>query len=86
VGSFAADQRGYRDEQNSSYGITTLVNNKSRVYKGGSWDDQANWLNPAARRHLQEDESTADIGFRCAMTMLGSSEIKSVGKPQFKTR
>lgn len=86
VGSFAADQRGYRDEQNSSYGITTLVNNKSRVYKGGSWDDQASWLNPATRRHLQEDESTADIGFRCAMTMLGSSEIKSVGKPQFKTR
>lgn len=83
--SFQADQRGYGDEENKLYyGVTTLVNNKSRVYKGGSWDDQAQWLNPAARRHLQEDESTADIGFRCAMTMLGSSEIKSVGKPQFK--
>lgn len=81
---FNPDQRGYRDEQSSLYGVTTLVNDKSRVYKGGSWDDQAQWLNPATRRHLQEDESTADIGFRCAMTMLGSSEIRSAGKPQFK--
>ncbi len=78
------DQRGYRDEQSALYGVTTLVNDKSRVYKGGSWDDQAYWLNPATRRHLQQDESTADIGFRCAMTMLGSSEIRSQGKPQFK--
>ena len=81
---YNADQRGYRDEQSNLYGITTLVNDKSRVYKGGSWNDQAQWLNPAARRHLQEDESTADIGFRCAMTMLGPSEIRSSGKPQFK--
>lgn len=83
--AYNADQRGYRDEQSALYGITTLVNDKSRVYKGGSWNDQAQWLNPAARRHLQEDESTADIGFRCAMTMLGPSEIKSSGKPQFKS-
>lgn len=82
---YNADQRGYRDEQSPLYGVTTLVNDKSRVYKGGSWNDQAQWLNPAARRHLQEDESTADIGFRCAMTMLGPSEIKSGGKPQFKS-
>lgn len=83
---YVADQRGYRDEESPLYGITTLINNKSRVYKGGSWDDQAQWLNPAARRHLQEDESTADIGFRCAMTMLGSSEISTKGKPQFRGR
>ena len=70
------DQRGYRDEESSLYGITTLVNNKSRVYKGGSWNDQAHWLNPATRRHLQQDEASADIGFRCAMTMLGSTKIK----------
>jgi sulfatase modifying factor 1 len=81
---YNADQRGYRDEQSALYGITTLVNDKSRVYKGGSWDDQAQWLNPASRRHIQEDESTADIGFRCAMTMLGASEIRPQGKPQFK--
>ncbi|MDQ7948336.1 MAG: SUMF1/EgtB/PvdO family nonheme iron enzyme [Pedobacter sp.] len=83
---YVADQRGYRDEQTNLYGVTTLVNNKSRVYKGGSWDDQAQWLNPAARRHIQEDESTADIGFRCAMTMLGSSEVRSKGKPQFSNK
>jgi sulfatase modifying factor 1 len=81
---FTADQRGYRDPQSNLYGVTTLVNDKSRVYKGGSWDDQAQWLNPATRRHLQEDDSTADIGFRCAMTMLGKAEIRSTGKPQFK--
>jgi len=78
-----ADQRGYRDPAGDLYGEITMINDKSRVYKGGSWDDQALWLNPATRRYLQQDESTADIGFRCAMTMLGASEIRSTGKPQF---
>lgn len=81
-----ADQRGYRDRENDLYGEITLVNNKSRVYKGGSWNDQALWLNPATRRHMQQDEASADVGFRCAMTMLGASEISTAGKPQFKTR
>jgi sulfatase modifying factor 1 len=81
-----ADQRGYRDRENGLYGETTLVNNKSRVYKGGSWNDQAIWLNPAARRFLQQDESSADIGFRCAMTMLGASEISTAGKREFKVK
>ena len=31
------------------YGITTLVSDKSRVYKGGSWNDRAYWLSPGAR-------------------------------------
>ncbi|RZK43711.1 MAG: gliding motility lipoprotein GldJ [Pedobacter sp.] len=74
--TYDADQRGYRDEQSQLlYGVSTLVNDKSRVYKGGSWNDQAQWLNPAARRHMQEDDSAADVGFRCAMTMLGPSAI-----------
>lgn len=81
-----ADQRGYRDPQSELYGEITLINDKSRVYKGGSWNDQALWLNPASRRFLQQDESTADIGFRCAMTMLGAPEIRSSGKPQFKNK
>jgi len=84
--TYNADQRGYRDEENKLYGEITLVNNKSRVYKGGSWDDQALWLNPATRRFLQQDESTADLGFRCAMTMLGASEIHPGGKRQFKPK
>ncbi|MBE9600391.1 SUMF1/EgtB/PvdO family nonheme iron enzyme [Pedobacter sp. MC2016-24] len=82
-----ADQRGYRDRANAElYGETTLVTDKSRVYKGGSWNDQALWLNPATRRFMQQDESTADIGFRCAMTMLGAPEIRTIGKPHFKTK
>lgn len=84
--NYRADQRGYRDEQTNLYGITTLINDKSRVFKGGSWNDQAMWLNPAARRFMQQEESSADIGFRCAMTMLGASEVKSSGKPQFTNK
>jgi len=86
--TYKADQRGFKDaEKNLPNGeMLTLYNDKSRVYKGGSWNDQAMWLNPAARRFLQEDESTADIGFRCAMTMLGAPEVKSAGKPQFKNK
>ena len=67
------DVRGFKDEeQKELYGKTTLVNNKSRVYKGGSWNDRAYWLNPGTRRHMQQDESTAMTGFRCAMTMVGN--------------
>lgn len=67
------DVRGFNDEaQEELYGKTTLVNDKSRVYKGGSWNDRAYWLNPATRRHMQQDESNAMIGFRCAMTMVGN--------------
>ncbi|SOD20151.1 SUMF1/EgtB/PvdO family nonheme iron enzyme [Pedobacter xixiisoli] len=86
--SYKADQRGYRDAQTALANgeVLTLYNDRSRVYKGGSWNDQAIWLNPAARRYLQEDESAADIGFRCAMTMLGSSEVRSAGKAQFKNK
>ena len=84
--NYRADQRGYRDEQTNLYGISTLINDKSRVFKGGSWNDQAMWLNPAARRFQQQDESSADIGFRCAMTMLGASEVRSSGKPQFTNK
>jgi hypothetical protein len=35
---------------------------------------------------MQEDEASAEIGFRCAMTLVGSPEVSSKsGKPQFKT-
>lgn len=83
--NFVADQRGTRDQINPDlYGEITLVNDKSRVYKGGSWNDQAMWLNPAMRRFMQQDESSSEVGFRCAMTMLGASEIDSRGKAEFK--
>lgn len=70
------DVRGFKDEaQAELYGKTTLVNDKSRVYKGGSWNDRAYWLNPATRRFAQQDESSAMIGFRCAMTMVGNNSF-----------
>jgi len=85
--TYQADQRGYRDAQklNLNEEGVTLINDKSRVYKGGSWNDMAYWLNPATRRFLSQDESSAEIGFRCAMTMLGAPEISTSGKRSFKT-
>ncbi|MFM6935128.1 MAG: SUMF1/EgtB/PvdO family nonheme iron enzyme [Flavobacteriales bacterium] len=56
---------------------TTLISDKSRVYKGGSWADRAYWLSSGNRRFLDEDKSTATIGFRCAMDRVGSSRPKS---------
>ena len=51
---------------------TTLVSDKSRVYKGGSWKDRAYWIVGSNRRFLDEDQSNCTIGFRCAMDRLGS--------------
>ena len=55
------------------YGISSLISDKARVYKGGSWRDPAFYLSPAARRSLDENMSTNYIGFRCAMGRVGSS-------------
>jgi gliding motility-associated lipoprotein GldJ len=52
--------------------FVTLINDNSRVYKGGSWKDRAYWLNPATRRYLDQGSSRDDIGFRCAMIRVGS--------------
>ncbi len=50
----------------------SLVNDKSRVYKGGSWRDRPYWLSPGTRRYLDENQSRDDLGFRCAMTRVGA--------------
>jgi gliding motility-associated lipoprotein GldJ len=50
---------------------TTLISDKSKVYKGGSWADRAYWLSAGNRRFLDEDKTSATIGFRCAMDRLG---------------
>jgi formylglycine-generating enzyme required for sulfatase activity len=77
---------GVDDNAKLLYGVSSLVNEKSRVYKGGSWNDRAYWLNPATRRYMQEDEASAEVGFRCAMSLVGSPEVSSKsGKPQFRT-
>jgi len=54
------------------YGITTLVSDKSRVLKGGSWNDRAYWLSPGTRRYLEEDQALSTVGFRNAMDRMGS--------------
>jgi sulfatase modifying factor 1 len=54
------------------YGFTTLISDKSRVIKGGSWDDRPYWLSPGTRRFLEEDQASSTVGFRCAMDRVGS--------------
>ncbi len=51
---------------------TSLVNDEVRVYKGGSWKDREYWLDPAQRRYFPQDMATDYIGFRCAMSRVGS--------------
>jgi gliding motility-associated lipoprotein GldJ len=51
---------------------TSLITDEVRVFKGGSWKDRAYWLDPAQRRYLPQYIATDYIGFRCAMTRLGS--------------
>jgi len=63
---------------------TTLVSDKSRVFKGGSWRDRAYWLASGSRRYLDEDKSTAMIGFRCAMDRIGSPTGMNYGKKEKK--
>ncbi len=84
--AFALD---YNDGDSSSfvsynYGISTLVNNKSRVYKGGSWRDRGYYLSPGTRRFVNEDQSSDDIGFRCAMVRVGSPDGNMFGGQAFK--
>lgn len=82
--TFNPDMRGFKEPVNEKlYGATTLINDRSKVYKGGSWNDRAYWLNPATRRYMQQDESSAEVGFRCAMNMTGSAEINTKSKPHF---
>ncbi|MDB2657453.1 SUMF1/EgtB/PvdO family nonheme iron enzyme, partial [Crocinitomicaceae bacterium] len=65
---------------------TTLISDKSRVYKGGSWKDRAYWLAPSQRRHLDEDKSTDAIGFRCAMDRVGSPTGFNYGRKKQKKK
>lgn len=54
------------------YGVTSLINDEARVFKGGGWRDRAYWMVPGTRRFLDQNEATSDIGFRCAMIRVGS--------------
>ena len=68
-------------EYDQSNDRTTLINDKTRVYKGGSWKDREYWLDPAQRRFYPQDKATDYIGFRCAMSRVGSkSKAKNKSK------
>ena len=59
-------------EYDKSNTRTSLISDEVRVYKGGSWKDRAYWLDPAQRRYFPQDMATDYIGFRCAMSRVGS--------------
>ena len=72
---YADGEEAYSDKADKlmyEYAKTSLINDKARVYKGGSWRDRAYWLNPGTRRYLDQRQATAHIGFRCAMVRVGS--------------
>lgn len=64
------DKASRYDSKNNN----SLIDNKSRVYKGGSWADISYWLAPGSRRFLDQDSATATIGFRCAMISAGTNK------------
>ena len=53
------------------YGVTSLISDKSRVVKGGSWKDGPYFLSPGTRRFLDENTASNWVGFRCAMIRVG---------------
>ncbi len=61
-----------QDERPGAF--SSLINDEVRVYKGGSWKDRPYWLVPGTRRYLEQTKSKDDLGFRCAMTRVGSPE------------
>ena len=66
------DNKGPESMGMYEFAQNSLINDRSRVYKGASWRDRAYWMHPGTRRFLDEDLSTAYIGFRCAMDRIGS--------------
>ena len=73
IHSVSTSEEGDLDRQyDKSSTRTSLINDQSRVYKGGSWRDRDYWLDPAQRRHFPQDMATDYIGFRCAMSRVGS--------------
>jgi gliding motility-associated lipoprotein GldJ len=78
-----ADNIGYKDEmsyidgdQGYDYGNSSLINDKARVIKGGSWNDYAFWMGCGTRRFLNQDMSASTLGFRCAMVRVGGKKGK----------
>lgn len=77
------------DQESSAYydSSATLINDETRVIKGGSWADRAFFLSPGTRRYKEEDRADRSIGFRCAMIRVGSpSGNDNPGGNEFKTK
>jgi gliding motility-associated lipoprotein GldJ len=73
VGTLDESEGGGVDREfDKSSSRTSMINNEVRVYKGGSWKDRDYWLDPAQRRYFPQDMATDYIGFRCAMSRVGS--------------
>ena len=53
------------------YGNTTLVSDRTRVYKGGSWKDIGYYLRNSTRTFEYQDTAKSYIGYRNVMTHLG---------------
>jgi gliding motility-associated lipoprotein GldJ len=79
------DLRSYSDGDSLSgytydYGNTTLYNDDTKVIKGGSWADRAYWMSPGTRRYMQASAASSTVGFRCAMSRIGSPNGKNTDK------
>ncbi|PHS62548.1 MAG: gliding motility lipoprotein GldJ [Flavobacterium sp.] len=73
----STDSSGVMDRQyDKDSGRTSLINDEVRVYKGGSWRDRDYWLDPAQRRYFPQDMASDYIGFRNAMSRVGSKTKK----------
>jgi gliding motility-associated lipoprotein GldJ len=84
------DVRNYLDGDdaesvNYGYGEWSLISDRARVIKGGSWADRLYWLSPGTRRYKDQDKSDRTIGFRCAMIRVGGEAgNEDTGGNQFK--
>jgi gliding motility-associated lipoprotein GldJ len=72
ISQYKDDEAVSNSNEMYDYGKSSLITDRTRVFKGGSWKDRAYWLNPGTRRFLDQDQSTDAIGFRCAMDRVGS--------------
>jgi len=55
-------------------GMTSMIDNRQRVFKGGGWKDRAYWMSPGTRRFLDQSQARCDLGFRCAMHRVGGAQ------------
>jgi len=86
------DVRNFDDGDNEEfvsygYGDYTLISDRARVIKGGSWADRMYWLTPSTRRYKDQDKSSSKIGFRCAMIRVGGETgNEDMGGIQFQEK